>query len=151
MSSRGSLCVHTHSTHSIRIGAWLSLCTACACAAARRYTFLLDTALAAGQPLLMVGPTGTGKSTYINRHLVGGLPRDKWVPVFVTLSARTTAGMVQVSEGARWEEARVWGPVAVVVGGRRWEEAGGEGEEEEAGGGAGEGGVWARGRGGGGL
>ena len=36
------------------------------------YTFLLDTALAASQPLLLVGPTGTGKSVYVGRHLVGG-------------------------------------------------------------------------------
>ena len=35
-----------------------------------RYTFLLDLALQHNQPLLMVGPTGTGKSVYMNRHLV---------------------------------------------------------------------------------
>ena len=43
----------------------------------------------------MVGPTGTGKSVYMNRHLVQGLPKEKWTPIFITMSARTTANMVQ--------------------------------------------------------
>ena len=41
-----------------------------------RYTYLLDLALQHDQSVLMVGPTGTGKSVYINRHLLqvrGGL------------------------------------------------------------------------------
>ncbi len=42
-----------------------------------RYTFLLDLALQDGQPLLMVGPTGTGKTTYMSRQLLQGLPQDK--------------------------------------------------------------------------
>lgn len=60
-----------------------------------RYTFLLDTALQHGHPMLFVGPTGTGKSVYINRHLVSTLPKEQWIPVFVTFSARTTANMTQ--------------------------------------------------------
>jgi hypothetical protein len=46
-----------------------------------RYTFLLDLALQHDQPVLLVGPTGTGKSVYINQHLVQDLPKDKWTPV----------------------------------------------------------------------
>ena len=38
---------------------------------------------------------GTGKSTYINRHLVQGLPKESWAPIFITFSARTTANMAQ--------------------------------------------------------
>ncbi len=68
-----------------------------------RYTYLLDLALQHNQPLLMVGPTGTGKSVYMNRHLVQGLPKEKWTPIFITMSARTTANMVQ-------EQVRVWPP-----------------------------------------
>lgn len=41
------------------------------------------------------GVTGTGKSTYINKHLVQGLPKDSWAPIFITFSARTTANMTQ--------------------------------------------------------
>lgn len=40
-------------------------------------------------------PAGTGKSTYINRHLVQGLPSDAWAPIFITFSARTSASMTQ--------------------------------------------------------
>ena len=42
----------------------------CRCLVYCRYTFLLDIALNHNQPMLMVGPTGTGKSVYINRYLV---------------------------------------------------------------------------------
>lgn len=98
---------------------------------------MFDLALRQRYPLLLVGPTGTGKTTLIMRHLlgggsqrsasgeagqeasgdtspdsadagqardkaaatgpalVGGLTPDKWVPVFLTLSARTTANMAQ--------------------------------------------------------
>ncbi|KAG2451278.1 hypothetical protein HYH02_003884 [Chlamydomonas schloesseri] len=77
-----------------------------------RYTFLMDLALQHNQPLLMVGPTGTGKSTYINRHLVSGLPRDKWTPIFITFSARTTANMAQDQVDGRLDKRRkgVYGP-----------------------------------------
>ena len=72
----------------------------------------MDLALQHNQPLLMVGPTGTGKSTYINRHLVSGLPREKWTPIFITFSARTTANMAQDQVDGRLDKRRkgVYGP-----------------------------------------
>lgn len=45
------------------------------------------------------GFAGTGKSTYINRHLVQGLPKESWAPIFLTFSARTTANMAQEQVG----------------------------------------------------
>jgi dynein heavy chain len=81
---------------------------------------MFDLALRQGYPMLLVGPTGTGKTTIVTRHLlggsrrspdsgadgwpgddsreqalVGGVPAAEWVPVFLTLSARTTANMTQ--------------------------------------------------------
>lgn len=111
-----------------------------------RYTYLFDLALRQGYPVLLVGPTGTGKTSLVARHLlgggraadaaaaaadgpdtpggggggnggggaggdggaVGGAPRGKWQPVFLSLSARTSAGMAQ--EQARW--GRGAGPTA---------------------------------------
>lgn len=72
-----------------------------------RVTFLLDVALQHNIPLLLVGPSGTGKSTYVGRHMQQGLSQAAWQPVFITLSARTTAGMAQ--EQVRWRHAR-WAP-----------------------------------------
>eukprot|EP00798_Chlamydomonas_sp_ICE-L_P012761 gene12761-16012_t len=77
-----------------------------------RYTYLLDLALTHNQPLLMVGPTGTGKSVYINRHLADGLPKEKWTPIFITMSARTTGNMTQEQVDGRLDKRRkgVFGP-----------------------------------------
>lgn len=77
-----------------------------------RYTFLMDLCIQDNQPLLMVGPTGTGKSVYINRHLISTLPKDKWLPIFITLSARTTANMTQEQVDGRLDKRRkgVYGP-----------------------------------------
>jgi len=77
-----------------------------------RYTYLLDISLQHDFPLLMVGPTGTGKSVYINRHLVQGLPGDRWSPIFVTLSARTSANMTQEQIDGRLDKRKkgVYGP-----------------------------------------
>lgn len=61
----------------------------------QRYTFLLDKAILSGSPLLMVGGTGTGKTIYINRHLLKGLSRELFTTLLVVLSARTSANMVQ--------------------------------------------------------
>ncbi|CAG9462898.1 unnamed protein product [Pedinophyceae sp. YPF-701] len=77
-----------------------------------RYTFLLDLAIQHQQPMLLVGPTGTGKSVYIRRHLVSGLPKGAWVQIFVTMSARTTANMTQDQIDGRLDKRRkgIYGP-----------------------------------------
>ncbi|KAI8468854.1 MAG: dynein heavy chain 8 [Monoraphidium minutum] len=121
-----------------------------------RYSFLFDLSLRQRYPLLLIGPTGTGKTTLVMRHLlgggggggassgggggggaggqageggedeegsahdsgggsgglVGGLAAGKWVPVFLTLSARTTAGMTQEQVDGRLDKRRrgVYGP-----------------------------------------
>lgn len=63
---------------------------------ARRYTFLLNLAIQHRQPLLMVGASGTGKKSIMAAHLLnGGLSADEWLPVCITLSARTSAAMLQ--------------------------------------------------------
>lgn len=50
---------------------------------------------------------GTGKSVYVGRHLVGGLPKEKWTPVFITFSARTTANMTQEQVGCAHRTAHI--------------------------------------------
>lgn len=73
------------------------LCILLAC----RYTYLLDLAIQHRQPLLMVGPSGTGKTCIIAAHLLSGkgLAQELWMPVAITLSARTTANMLQEQVG----------------------------------------------------
>ena len=44
-----------------------------------RYTYLLEKAIKHKQEALFVGPTGTGKSVYINPHLMKGLPHDDYM------------------------------------------------------------------------
>ncbi|KAK9828903.1 hypothetical protein WJX72_002692 [[Myrmecia] bisecta] len=77
-----------------------------------RYTFLLDTAIRHQQPIYFVGPTGTGKSVYMNRHLSQGLPKDAWSVVQITFSARTSASMTQEQVDGRLDKRRkgVYGP-----------------------------------------
>jgi hypothetical protein len=61
-----------------------------------RYTYLLDALVRHHHHSLLVGPTGTGKTVYVKRHLQTGLPRDAFVSMVVTFSAQTSANMTQV-------------------------------------------------------
>lgn len=62
----------------------------------RRYSYLLDLAVRAGHPALVVGPTGTGKSVLVAKYLYA-LPPEEYVPPnIVGFSARTSANMTQV-------------------------------------------------------
>ncbi|XP_059835308.1 dynein axonemal heavy chain 3 [Hypanus sabinus] len=59
-----------------------------------RQTFFLDVYISHKVPLLLLGPTGTGKSAITNSFLVQ-LPKELYVPNCISFSARTTANQTQ--------------------------------------------------------
>jgi dynein heavy chain len=61
-----------------------------------RYTFLLDALARHHHNCLFVGPTGTGKTVLVKRHLQTGLPQDAFTSTVVTCSAQTSANITQV-------------------------------------------------------
>ena len=48
-----------------------------------------------GAPILITGPTGTGKSVFVSKLLNQGLPQDQWTPIELAFSAKTTANQTQ--------------------------------------------------------
>ncbi|KAG5460306.1 MAG: P-loop containing dynein motor region D4-domain-containing protein, partial [Olpidium bornovanus] len=46
-----------------------------------RYDYLLDLLLTHDKRMLLVGPTGTGKSKYITNKLLNGMPKEKYIPM----------------------------------------------------------------------
>ncbi|KAI9331944.1 dynein heavy chain and region D6 of dynein motor-domain-containing protein [Obelidium mucronatum] len=60
-----------------------------------RYSYLLDLFIIHNKQVLFVGPTGTGKSVYVNNKLLKGLPQSKYTPVFINFSAQTSANQTQ--------------------------------------------------------
>ena len=54
-----------------------------------RQTFFLDTFISHNLPLLLVGPTGTGKSA-INNYFLVRLPKEKSAEDFFLLSVQRT-------------------------------------------------------------
>ena len=63
---------------------------------------------------MMTGPTGTGKTVNVNRHLQGGFNPLKYVPICLTFSAQTSANQVQDLLDAKCEKRRkgIFGPSA---------------------------------------
>jgi dynein heavy chain len=60
-----------------------------------RYSYLLDKLVQHSYHTLLVGPTGTGKTVYVKRHLQEGLP-PQYTTTLMTFSAQTSANMTQV-------------------------------------------------------
>ncbi|XP_069761611.1 dynein axonemal heavy chain 3 isoform X2 [Narcine bancroftii] len=59
-----------------------------------RQTFFLEIYISHKIPLLLLGPTGTGKSAITNNFLMQ-LPKELYIPSCISLSARTSANQTQ--------------------------------------------------------
>lgn len=54
-----------------------------------RYSYLQEYCIKERIPTLLVGPTGTGKSVYIQNVLLNVLPREKFMTIEIGFSAQT--------------------------------------------------------------
>lgn len=63
-----------------------------------RYTHIMRMLIQNHSHVLLVGPTGTGKSRYIT-NLLASMDTSEWSSLVFNFSARTSANMTQVSSG----------------------------------------------------
>ena len=80
-----------------------------------RYTFLIDVFVNARVNFLFVGPTGTGKTAYIKRHishLADETEGSTWSYLFMNFSAQTSANQTQDVVDGKLDKRRkgVFGP-----------------------------------------
>ena len=76
-----------------------------------RYTYLLNTLLQNNRATLFVGPTGTGKTSYVQKLLLG-LDAKAWMSIFINYSAQTHANQAQDIIDGKLDKRRkgIFGP-----------------------------------------
>ena len=60
-----------------------------------RNTYLLDLLMTCNMHVLCLGTTGTAKTVTITEKLIKGMPADKYTPICINFSARTSANQTQ--------------------------------------------------------
>lgn len=60
-----------------------------------KYLFLLDLHVRYKKPWLIIGPTGTGKSFYIQNYMMTQLSLNHYMPIFITFTTTTSANQTQ--------------------------------------------------------
>ncbi|CAM9242983.1 unnamed protein product [Ectocarpus fasciculatus] len=77
-----------------------------------QYNSLLTLLLNRDKKTIVCGPTGTGKSTYVFKTITQALPQDKFKPLTLGFSAKTSANMTQDIIDGKLDKRRkgVYGP-----------------------------------------
>ena len=77
-----------------------------------RYMHIQEHCIYNNIPTLFVGPTGTGKSIYINKVLLEKLPKEKFNIISIGFSAQTSANQVQgiIDQKSDKRRAGIFGP-----------------------------------------
>lgn len=77
-----------------------------------QFSYLLTSLYTHEKPTLVIGPTGTGKSTYVVDCLMNKLDREKYMSIMTAFSANTSAAQLQDIVDGRMDRRRkgVFGP-----------------------------------------
>lgn len=77
-----------------------------------RYSYIQEYCINANIPTLFCGPTGTGKSVYIQNVLLNTLPREKFLIIEIGFSAQTHCNQVQDIIDGKLDKIRtgIFGP-----------------------------------------
>ena len=79
-----------------------------------QFSYMIELLVPTRKHLLMCGPTGTGKSVYINNTITKTLSQEKYKPLCLGFSAKTSANMTQDIIDGKLDKRRkgVYGPPA---------------------------------------